>query len=259
MPGISSRTDDRSVRSHFVSNLDEVSRDWELVLRESHHRMKNTLTLLGASVRRDFTRAGGRDMSVAVDRLERRIVAFGRLYQLLSDNDDLTEISVETFFEKLCCALSEAVLEPAGVRCEASIASGTLPAWQCHRLALMLTELVTNAAKHAFPNKTGDRHLMVMSIQESLNGLCNGSRALFNRSFGNIALDIECFPHGRGSYSAARKQAIAEAKKQKADEEQSEPGWKKIEHAERPAGHLLADATDDDIWRCADEGHQPTQ
>ena len=155
MPEISSRPNDRGARSHFVANLDDVSRDWELVLRESHHRMKNTLTLLGASVRRDFTRAGTRDMSVAVDRLERRIVAFGRLYQLLSDNDDLAMISVEAFFENLCGALSEAVLEPAGVRCEASIESGTLPAWQCHRLALMLTELVTNAAKHAFPNKKG--------------------------------------------------------------------------------------------------------
>ncbi|MDN3272682.1 sensor histidine kinase [Frankia sp. RB7] len=155
MPEISSRTNDRGVRSHFVANLDDVSRDWELVLRESHHRMKNTLTLLGASVRRDFTRAGTRDMSVAVDRLERRIVAFGRLYQLLSDNDDLAMISVGAFFESLCGALSEAVLEPAGVRCEASIECGTLPAWQCHRLALMLTELVTNAAKHAFPNKKG--------------------------------------------------------------------------------------------------------
>jgi two-component sensor histidine kinase len=155
MPEISSRPNDRGFRSHFVANLDDVSRDLELVLRESHHRMKNTLTLLGASVRRDFTRAGTRDMSVAVDRLERRIVAFGRLYQLLSDNDDLTMISVEAFFGSLCGALSEAVLEPAGVRCEASIESGTLPAWQCHRLALMLTELVTNAAKHAFPNKKG--------------------------------------------------------------------------------------------------------
>jgi two-component sensor histidine kinase len=153
MPDISSRTNDRSVRSRFVADLDEASRDWELVLRESHHRMKNTLTLLGASVRRDFTRSGTRDMSGAVDRLERRIVAFGKLYQLLSDNDDLSTIAVEAFFGGLCGALSEAVLEPAGVRCEASIENGTLPAWQCHRLALMLTELVTNAAKHAFPNK----------------------------------------------------------------------------------------------------------
>ena len=155
MSGIGARPNDHVVRSEFVASLDDQSRDWELVLRESHHRMKNTLTLLGASVRRDFTRAGPRGVSVAVDRFERRIVAFGRLYQLLSDNDDSSPVSTEVFFENLCGALSEAVLAPAGIRCDAAIASGTLSASQCHRLALMLTELVTNAAKHAFPNKKG--------------------------------------------------------------------------------------------------------
>jgi two-component sensor histidine kinase len=153
MSGIGARPNDHVVQSQFVASLEDQSRDWELVLRESHHRMKNTLTLLGASVRRDFTRAGTRDVSLAADRLERRIVAFGRLYQLLSDNGGHTAIPVESFFENLCAAISEAVLEPAGIRCEAAIASGTLPASQCHRLALMLTELVTNAAKHAFTNK----------------------------------------------------------------------------------------------------------
>lgn len=155
MPDIGSRANDSIVRSQYAATFDDLSRDWELVLRESHHRMKNTLTLLGASVRRDFTRAGTRDVSLAVDRFERRIVAFGRLYQLLTDNHDLLTVSVEAFFESLCGALSEAVLEPAGIRCEAAIESGTLPASQCHRLALMLTELVTNAAKHAFPDKNG--------------------------------------------------------------------------------------------------------
>lgn len=153
MSAIGSGTNDQFVRSQYVASLDDQSRDWELVLRESHHRMKNTLTLLGASVRRDFTRAGTRDVSGAVDRFERRIVAFGRLYQLLSDSDNLPADSVEAFFESLCEALSRAVLEPAGIRCEAAIESGTLPASQCHRLALMLTELVTNAAKHAFASK----------------------------------------------------------------------------------------------------------
>lgn len=155
MSGIGSRPNDHVVRPQFIASLDEQSRDWELVLRESHHRMKNTLTLLGVSVRREFTRAGTRDVLLAVDRLERRIVAFGRLYQLLSDNGDPVGVSVAPFFESLCGAIAEAVLEPAGIRCEAAIESGTLPASQCHRLALMLTELVTNAAKHAFPNKTG--------------------------------------------------------------------------------------------------------
>ncbi|MBB4423304.1 two-component sensor histidine kinase [Bradyrhizobium sp. CIR48] len=155
MSAIGARPNDHVVRSQFVPGLDDQSRDWELVLRESHHRMKNTLTLLGASVRRDFTRAGRGDVSLAVDRFERRIVAFGRLYQLLSDHDDLPVVSAAAFFESLCKAISEAVLEPAGIRCEAAIESGSLPAAQCHRLALMLTELVTNAAKHAFPNKKG--------------------------------------------------------------------------------------------------------
>src|SRR5205085_2018800 len=104
--------------------------DWDLVLRENHHRMKNTLTLLCASVRRDFARAGSADVSVAVDRFERRVVAFGRLYQLLSDDDGCKTISVGAFFESLCGALSEAILQPAGIRCEAAVEGGALPTAQ---------------------------------------------------------------------------------------------------------------------------------
>lgn len=153
MPAVDSLSNDDISWSHQIAHLNDEADDWELVLRESHHRMKNTLTLLGASVRRDFARSGLRGASAVVDRFERRIVAFGRLYQLLSNDNDRSTIAVETFFESLCGALSEAILEPAGIRCEAAIESGALPAWQCHRLALMLSELVTNAAKHAFPGK----------------------------------------------------------------------------------------------------------
>ncbi|MBR0963149.1 sensor histidine kinase [Bradyrhizobium diazoefficiens] len=167
MSATGSMPNDDAVRSQYLASLDEQSRDWELVLRESHHRMKNTLTLLGASVRRDFTRAGNGDVSMAVDRFEQRLVAFGRLYQLLSDSDNPSPVSVEAFFESLCGALSAAVLEPVGIRCEAAIESGTLSASQCHRLALMLTELVTNAAKHAFPTRNGALIRIAVSYRDA--------------------------------------------------------------------------------------------
>ena len=45
MSAISSRPHDNMVQSLQIA-LDKQASDWELVLRESHHRMKNTLTLL---------------------------------------------------------------------------------------------------------------------------------------------------------------------------------------------------------------------
>jgi two-component sensor histidine kinase len=137
--------------SAYVGQVD----DWDLVHREANHRMKNTLLLLAASVRRDFKRAKIDELSAAVDRFERRIAAFGQLYHLLSGGEDVEGISVAGFFEPLCEALSETILEPAGIRCEAAIEDGKLCATQGRRLGLIVYELVTNAAKHAFPDKKG--------------------------------------------------------------------------------------------------------
>jgi len=129
--------------------------DWELVNREAHHRMKNTLMLLAASVRRDLAKGKINELSAAVHRFERRVVAFGQLYHLLSGGEDVELISVANFFEPLCEALSETILEPAGIRCEVAIEDGMLSATHGHRLGLIVSELVTNAAKHAFPDTNG--------------------------------------------------------------------------------------------------------
>ena len=156
MRGFAAGLDDKIPNSGWPGYASVGAGDWDLFVRETHHRMKNTLSLLGASARREFSRGKSTELSAAVDRFEGRLVAFGRLYQLLSRDGHNATMSIAEYFEDLCEALSTAILEPAGIQCEAAIESGLLPAELCYQLALMVTELVTNAAKHAFPdNKPG--------------------------------------------------------------------------------------------------------
>jgi two-component sensor histidine kinase len=134
-----------------ATNVEDDSVD--LFVRETHHRMKNTLTLLGAWLRADFKSTASVDLPKAIDGFERRIVAFGRLYDLLSNGSDRRYTSVGDYVGSLSRALAVAILEPKGIRCEAAIGYGFLESKRCERLGLIIAELVTNAAKHAFPNQ----------------------------------------------------------------------------------------------------------
>jgi two-component sensor histidine kinase len=52
---------------------DDQADNLGLFLRETHHRMKNTLTLLGAWLRADFISTASVDLPKAIDGFERRI------------------------------------------------------------------------------------------------------------------------------------------------------------------------------------------
>jgi len=136
----------------IVAAPDLGAGDWELLLREAYHRTKNTLALLGAWLRLDLASAESANFPEAVDQFERRILGFCKLYDLLSNGPEDDVTSVVDYVERLCGALTAAILEPTGLRCEWAIQHGVLASNKCQRLGLIIAELVTSAAKHAFPD-----------------------------------------------------------------------------------------------------------
>ena len=143
---------EEDIRSPYLATNDPAD-SLDLFLRETHHRMKNMLTLLGAWLRADFISTASVDLPKAIEVFERRILAFGRLYDLLSKHSDRRYTSVGDYVGSLSLALAAAILEPRGIRCEATIGGGFLESKRCERLGLIIVELVTNAAKHAFPDQ----------------------------------------------------------------------------------------------------------
>lgn len=121
-----------------------------LLLREMHHRMAVTLTLLVGVLWDEFRSATTPGIRESLARCEARIVAFSRLHRFLLVGAYDGPIAVSEYVDSLCRALSEAVLKPADVHCEVLVNAGLLPAEVCERLGLVIAELVTNAARHAF-------------------------------------------------------------------------------------------------------------
>jgi two-component sensor histidine kinase len=128
--------------------------DQFLLLRELHHRLTNTFSVLTSVLRRDFALSTSPQLQLSLARYESRIIAFGNLHRSLMIGAISDCISVQCYVEHLCEALSAALLEPMGVRCEVHVDAGELASERCELLGLVIAELVTDAAKHAFRGRS---------------------------------------------------------------------------------------------------------
>lgn len=121
-----------------------------LILREFHHRVANTLTVISASLRRDLSSFHDPQLRDILTRHEHQILNFGALFRFLAVGTHQESLSSEAHFRPFIEVLAKSILTPIGARCEAVITDDYLPGAHCERLTLIITELVMNAAKYAF-------------------------------------------------------------------------------------------------------------
>ena len=128
-----------------------------LASREANHRFLNTLAALRGLLRNDF--GGFADPAVrdAVRVFSSRIQAFANVHRALDEDSDDTRVDAAAHLARLCEELCAAHLAPRGVHCEFRSDPATMTREVCQRLGLIIVELVTNAAKHAFAGRSGGR------------------------------------------------------------------------------------------------------
>src|SRR6202051_2107700 len=124
----------------------------EFLRIDTHQRVMNTFSILCAILERELNTCDPRNR-VALDRSVRIISAHGALHRFLALETPRSPVALGEYITKLSRCLSEAVLEPMDVTCEAIADEGFMPAVQAERLGLVLCELLINAAKHGFPHK----------------------------------------------------------------------------------------------------------
>lgn len=139
----------------------------EATIREIHHRVKNNLQTVAALLRLQGRRMDNPEARTALDDAVRRVGSIALVHETLSQSFDQT---VE--FDEIADRLIRTVLDVSDstlrtvIKAERIGSFGSLPGDVATPLAMVLTELIQNAAEHAFtaPDGTTNSGHIALSV-----------------------------------------------------------------------------------------------
>jgi two-component sensor histidine kinase len=134
----------------------------EVLLREVNHRMKNSLQVVSSMLQLQANAAGDQNLSETLNEAASRVNAVGRAYERLAYTADYENIDLIEYLRQIINDL-EPTVAPCKIQFDAPEAI-RFAADRAILIGLIITELVSNAGKYAYPNRAGG----LISVQASL-------------------------------------------------------------------------------------------
>lgn len=125
----------------------------QVLLKEVNHRVKNSLQLVAGMLHLQASAVGDPELSERLNQASSRIATVGSAYERLAYNADDEEIDVAAYVGQLLDDL-ETTVAPCEIHFDAP-AEIRLATDRAILVALIVNELVLNAAKYAYPDHAG--------------------------------------------------------------------------------------------------------
>ncbi|MBK6689717.1 MAG: PAS domain S-box protein [Deltaproteobacteria bacterium] len=151
---VSERERLQALRREVERSLRESLREKETLLKEIHHRIKNNLQLIASLLNLQSDRVSDPSSRDAFIETRARIFAIARLHEHIYQSQDLDRIDMGPYLRGLIEDLRHAQGRPTAVEIECRADGHYFPMNAAIPVGLIVSELVTNALKHAFPNPT---------------------------------------------------------------------------------------------------------
>ena len=142
-------TESKKMENQIVASLKEK----DLLLKEIHHRVKNNLQIIISLLNLQTGYIKDEETLKAVREGQNRVRSMALVHEKFYQSDELGEIDFNEYTEKLCHFLKQSYAEqdaPVSITVNANgIGFDMDTAMPC---GLLITEIVSNALKYAFPN-----------------------------------------------------------------------------------------------------------
>ena len=132
-----------------------VSDEARLLLREFSHRINNEFASAIGVISIAAARSADDEAKVALAAVRDRLQNYALVHHALQLPKDVSCIDAAAYLRQLCWAISRSKLERNSIELRFVERTFRMNSERCWRLGLIVSELITNAERHAFRNGGG--------------------------------------------------------------------------------------------------------
>ncbi len=142
-------TSRKAAEAQIKANLNEK----EILLQEIHHRVKNNMQVVASLLNLQSRKVDDITVKEALRESQNRIYAMSTVHELLHESQDLSQISLRPFLNKIVNSLVQSYAVNQGrIQLKTEVADVSIGIYQASPLCLTINELVSNSMKYAFPD-----------------------------------------------------------------------------------------------------------
>jgi two-component sensor histidine kinase len=138
-----------------VSSSKQPSPEEWLLLREYTHRVNNELTSAICAISVAARSSANEEVKAALTPVIERLENYARVDRALPMPARATSIDAAAYLRHLCLAISRSKLDFQGIELVLVERPLMIDSERCWRLGVIVSELITNAARHAFHGRGG--------------------------------------------------------------------------------------------------------
>jgi two-component sensor histidine kinase len=147
--------EDITMRKQNEERIKSLLDEKELLLKETHHRIKNNMNVVYSLLQLQANRVDDESGKGVLDDAAGRVQSMAVLYDKLYRSDIQHELSIKDFLPSLVEEIIAVNTAPVSVKTDIRIDDIVVSAKILSSLGILLNELITNSMKYAFKNSSG--------------------------------------------------------------------------------------------------------